>query len=111
MIQISATACLNFYYDILQIADKSRKNINRAGESQPDFFCPVTPCDLTHSSEKHSSRTVADFDVLFSINVTNPCGYCKGKTSAILILDFEHKKTFHSVKTDDIFTFIIKFRR
>jgi hypothetical protein len=31
--------------------------------------------------------------------------------AAILILDFEHKKTFHSVKTDDIFTFIIKFRR
>jgi len=33
------------------------------------------------------------------------------QTAAILILDFEHKKTFHSVKTDDIFTFIIKFRR
>jgi len=84
MIQISATACLNFYYDILQIADKSRKNINYAGESQPAFFRPVTPCDFTHSSEKHSSRTVADFDVLFSINVTNPCGYCKGKTFLII---------------------------
>ena len=84
MIQISATACLNFYYDILQIADKSKKNINRAGESQPDFFCPAIPREFTHSSEIHRSRTVADFDVFFSINVTNPCGYCKGKTFLII---------------------------
>jgi len=84
MIQISATACLNFYYDILQIADKSRKNINYAGESQPAFLRPVTPCDLTHSSEKHSSRTVADFEILFSSDVTNVCVYCKGKTFLII---------------------------